>query len=212
MIDDTDGYLDSANEPFELVRSADWGSTDFEAMAARYDVLELSTAVKPWLLRHLLDDRGLERLAYLDPDIQVFAPLTEVDTLLDEHEMVLIPHLTEPIPRDGRKPSRERHPDRRRLQPRLHRAVAAARGGRRARLVVGAAASATASSTPARGYFVDQRWMDLLPGLLTAICRAARHGLQRRLLEPPRPRPRSDGDGGYRVDGAPAALLSLQRL
>ena len=60
-MDDTEGYIDPSSEPFELVRTADLGIEDFEAMAARYDVLELSTAVKPWLLRHLLHDRGLER-------------------------------------------------------------------------------------------------------------------------------------------------------
>ena len=51
-------------------------------MAAGYSVLELSTAVKPWLLRHLLHERGAERITYLDPDIQVFASLGEVESLL----------------------------------------------------------------------------------------------------------------------------------
>jgi uncharacterized protein (DUF1015 family) len=31
----------------------------------------------------------------------------EIDALLDNHEIALIPHLTEPIPDDGRKPSEE---------------------------------------------------------------------------------------------------------
>ena len=42
-------------------------------MAWRYDVLELSTAVKPWLLCHLLA-RGGATITYLDPDIRVFGP------------------------------------------------------------------------------------------------------------------------------------------
>ncbi len=49
-------------------------------MAAGYSVLELSTAVKPWLLRHLLHDRGVPDITYLDPDIQVFGSLARSPT------------------------------------------------------------------------------------------------------------------------------------
>ena len=47
-------------------------------MAAIYDVMELSTAVKPWLLRHLLERPGVDSVTYLDPDIQVFDSLDEI--------------------------------------------------------------------------------------------------------------------------------------
>jgi hypothetical protein len=63
VIDDTEGYIDASLEPFELVTPAQLDIDDYEHMAAIYDVLELSTAVKPWLLRHLLDERGLQRVA-----------------------------------------------------------------------------------------------------------------------------------------------------
>jgi len=33
--------------------------------------MELSTAVKPWLLRTLLARPGVDAVSYLDPDIQV---------------------------------------------------------------------------------------------------------------------------------------------
>src|SRR5215210_2808060 len=94
VIDDVEGYIEAASEPFELVRPAQLGIGDYEHMAAIYDVLELSTAVKPWLLRHLLDDRDLERVVYLDPDIRIYDRLDEIDTLTHEHGLVLIPHIT----------------------------------------------------------------------------------------------------------------------
>ena len=50
VIDDVEGYIDPALEPFELVTPADLAIEDFDRMAALYNVLELSTAVKPWLL------------------------------------------------------------------------------------------------------------------------------------------------------------------
>ncbi len=43
-------------------------------MALRYSVLELSTAVKPWLLRHLLAATG-GPVTYLDPDIKIYGSL-----------------------------------------------------------------------------------------------------------------------------------------
>src|ERR687886_725341 len=102
VIDEVEGYLAPESEPFELVVPADLGIESFDRMAALYGVLELSTAVKPWLLRHLLKERGLDRIVYLDPDIRLYDDLAEVDRLLNGNHMVVIPHLTDPMPRDGR--------------------------------------------------------------------------------------------------------------
>lgn len=71
-------------------------------MATAYTVMELATAVKPFLLRELR--RSADVVVYLDPDIQVYAPLTEVTDLAVEHSIVLTPHNLEPIPRDGKEP------------------------------------------------------------------------------------------------------------
>ena len=70
-------------------------------MAALYSVLELSTAVKPWLLSTCSTSSGARRSAYLDPDIEVHDSLGEIETLLREHHLVVTPHLTAPMPRDG---------------------------------------------------------------------------------------------------------------
>ena len=49
-------------------------------MALRYSVLELSTAVKPWLLRHLMAETG-GPVTYLDPDIKIYGSLQRLDEL-----------------------------------------------------------------------------------------------------------------------------------
>jgi hypothetical protein len=72
-------------------------------MAAIYDVVELATAVKPTLLRHLLAEGG-EPVAYLDPDIIVFRPLDEIERLAREDDIVLTPHTSVPLPDDGHLP------------------------------------------------------------------------------------------------------------
>ena len=100
-----DGVHEGDEEPFELVapQELDLGD-DLAVMRLIYDVTELSTAVKPALLRMLLRRTG-GPVTYLDPDIEVFASLGEVVRLAGTHGLVLTPHLLEPLPADERQPS-----------------------------------------------------------------------------------------------------------
>ena len=67
-----------------------------------YDVTELSTAVKPLLLKHLLENR--EGVAvYLDPDIRVYGSLADLVPLASVHGIVLTPHTMVPLPRDEKR-------------------------------------------------------------------------------------------------------------
>jgi FkbM family methyltransferase len=77
---------------------------EFGRMALAYTVTELCTAVKPWLLRTLLEDH--EVAIYLDPDIEVFGAFAGVVAVrAADDEIVLTPHVLEPMPRDGLRPS-----------------------------------------------------------------------------------------------------------
>lgn len=69
---------------------------EFDNLAMIYDVVELSTAVKPLLLRRLLAD--YEQAIYLDPDMQVVSPLRELEPAIRDHGIVLTPHFLRPIP------------------------------------------------------------------------------------------------------------------
>jgi len=73
-----DGDVPDA-EPFDVLDPTQIGldEREFQRMVMIYDVLELATAVKPWLLRTLLAEDG-DAVAYFDPDIEVFAPLDEI--------------------------------------------------------------------------------------------------------------------------------------
>lgn len=81
---------------------------EWRAMAAMYSVTEYATALKPATLRHLLraTPRG-HAVAYLDPDILVFAPLDDVFAAAVADDIVLTPHVTRPMPRDGLTPDEE---------------------------------------------------------------------------------------------------------
>jgi glycosyltransferase involved in cell wall biosynthesis len=200
VIDEIEGYIDPANEPFEVIRLDQIGLPDPERMAAYYSVIELSTAVKPWLLRHLLDRDGVDAVTYLDPDIRVEDSLAEVDRRAREHGAVLTPHLTAPLPRDGRKPNEAE--------------IMVAGSFNLGFIGLGADGEIAGPLLewwserladeclidPEKGLFVDQRWIDLAPGMWPGISvlrdpayNIAYWNLPQRKLE--------IDDDGYRVDG-----------
>ncbi|MBA2616481.1 MAG: FkbM family methyltransferase, partial [Actinobacteria bacterium] len=108
LLDDLDRTVDDAAERFSVLRLDEIGIDALEQrrMAMIYDVLELATAVKPWLLRTLLA-RGLDHVAYFDPDIWLLAPLEDVAGLARQRSIVLTPHVLEPMIRDGHEPSEQ---------------------------------------------------------------------------------------------------------
>jgi glycosyltransferase involved in cell wall biosynthesis len=69
----------------------------FADFAFRYDIMEFNTAVKPFVMQWLMEVKGFEEIVYLDPDIELFAPMTPVfDAFSQGANFVLTPHLTEP--------------------------------------------------------------------------------------------------------------------
>ena len=66
-------------------------------MYQRYNVTEACTAVKPFVMRHLFQ-LGFETVCYMDPDLWVLSPMTELFEALKTSEIVLTPHIVTPIP------------------------------------------------------------------------------------------------------------------
>lgn len=139
----------------------------FEAMAARYGITELSTAVKPSFLAALLE-RGYDRVIYFDPDIMVLDRLEDLLAALDGAAIVLTPHLLAPIPFDGELPDE----------------LSILRAGAYNLGFIALAAGGVARDMLAwwrdrlaehcldavdQGLFVDQRWIDLVPGLFPDV-------------------------------------------
>lgn len=166
----------------------------YMTLARGYDVLELATAVKPAVLRHLLE-RRYDRVLYFDPDIQVFGALDALIDPLEEHDIVLTPHSTEAVPLDGKLPAE----------------LELLRRGTYNLGFIGVAGTPAAHAMldwweerlehycledVPFGLFVDQKWIDLVPALFerTAIvrhrgCNVAYWNLHARRLDasdPPR--------------------------
>ena len=88
--------FDLDNEDFDGVAYADeLGLPGCNAWIFKHDVVEACTAVKGLFLTKLLD-QGAEKVVYLDPDIAIFSPLTQVEQWLDESKILLTPHQLAP--------------------------------------------------------------------------------------------------------------------
>lgn len=164
VLDDPDRSI-SPEPSFEIIHADELPfdpPSDLYTMAATYDVTELATAIKPWAFEHLFA-RGAAVAIYLDPDIEVFDSLGPLEPLTRARGMVLTPHVTEPLPQDGK------HPDERDLLlSGIYNLGFLALSAEAARTFLpwwrGRLRRDCLNDTT-RGLFVDQRWIDLAPAL-----------------------------------------------
>lgn len=104
LIDDERTTVDLGDPRIDCRRLRDLGldRAEIRRLAGIYDVTELATAVKPLLLRKLLDE-GRPSIIYLDPDIRIYDSIEDVSRLAAEHGIVLTPHTMHPYPQDERQ-------------------------------------------------------------------------------------------------------------
>ncbi|MBN9661487.1 MAG: glycosyltransferase [Acidobacteria bacterium] len=204
LVDRVDGYFDPAQENFELLSSTDLSIPESRWFHFKYSILELSTAVKPYAFEHLFRLYGFDRIVYLDPDIRIYSPLSRVTEALRSSSIVLTPHLTAAL-EDAKRPSE----------------IDILRSGS---YNLGFIAIARCASSSAflcwwqqrlfdhclvdlpRGLFVDQRWVDLVPGMFegVAILRDPGYNVAYWNLSH---RPITRSAAGYSVAGAPLAFF-----
>lgn len=205
-----------AGREFDIFRLGDLDltETELDMMKTIYDVMELSTAVKPSFLKLLLRDDPIA--AYLDPDIFVYAPFGELLSPAASAGIVLTPHVLEPIPRDGT------HPNERMIMGSGIFNLGFIGVGRSAggfldwwqeRLLVDAVSDTEAN------LFTDQRWIDWVPAVFgCVVCRDPGmnvawwniHERQLTIAEPRAERPSRHGDmtgGAIQANGSPLRFV-----
>jgi glycosyltransferase involved in cell wall biosynthesis len=192
---------DAYDPEWGVVSAEELAIPDMAAFAFRYDVMEFNTALKPYMVLYLFEKLGFERVLYFDPDIELHRPL---DTVMDPLEagasFVLTPHLCAPAETD-------QSPD----------DMTIMRAG-----IYNLGFLGVSQSTETRdvirwwarrlrfhcisaqhiGIFVDQKFMDLVPGFVSHVhiardtsLNVAYWNLLQRTLE-------MNGDS-YQVDGKP---------
>ena len=81
----------------------------FDYMALKYSAVDFCCALKPYLVSHVVNTTAAARIVFMDADICVFAPMTEMLDQLDSSNFVVIPHRPwhrSPTPNDS---GRNRH-------------------------------------------------------------------------------------------------------
>lgn len=199
---DKAGDFDFSKENFDILEMSSLDIPLIDKFIFRYTILELNTAIKPYVISKLFQ-QGYEKVIYFDPDIRVYASLDEMLSLLDEHQMLLTPHLTGPL-------------DDEKLPSELNILVSGSYNlgyiGLRntpemqnfAHWWEGKLYEDCVVDLP-RGLFVDQKWMDLAPGMYSGVFinrnagwNVAYWNLKHRSVEVSQ-----DCESGYRVNGVP---------
>ncbi|MBX9765624.1 MAG: hypothetical protein K2X47_00010, partial [Bdellovibrionales bacterium] len=167
ILDQIEKISESHDPRFQQLRLSDLGleTETLEDMKFRYNVVEFATAVKPTLLRVLLEQKNYLKAIYFDPDILVLAPLDPLVDELDGASMILTPHLLASPPDDECRPT-----EREILISGcfnlgfigLSKVPEALRflGWWEAQL------RKLCLWHPEKGLFVDQRWLDLAPSMV----------------------------------------------
>ena len=132
----------------------------------RYTILELNTAIKPYVIEKLFE-RGYEKVFYIDPDIKFYSDPSEMIDLLEENQVLLTPHLTGLLV-DEKAPTE----------------LDILRSGTYNLGFIGLRNTENTNALVKwwqsklyedcvvdlnRGLFVDQKWMDLVPGLFSGV-------------------------------------------
>jgi hypothetical protein len=87
--------FDPAAEPFDrVVWAEDLGIPDFQGWLFKHDVVEVCTAVKGPFMRQACES-GADAVIYLDPDTALFGSLAPLEAWLEDHDILLTPHLVD---------------------------------------------------------------------------------------------------------------------
>lgn len=151
-------------KPYTIVPVAKIGLAGFDDLWKKYDIIEFNTCVKASFFKYIFKKYPDERsVFYLDPDIAVYQPLELLEKEFTGNDVLLTPHILTPIPLDGKMPGENVFLNYGLYNLGfigLHR-NAAATGGlldwwEERTLSIG-------FNNPAKGLFVDQLWINLVP-------------------------------------------------
>ncbi len=174
------GDVDLGGEPLDEVHPlATLDIPDVQGWAFCHNIVELSTAIKPFMLQKLLAREDVGRVLYFDPDMVLFSRVDDLLEALDEANILLTPHQIEPETR---------------LSAVIDNEICSLKHGIYNLGFVGVSSTDEGmrfaewwkqriyhfcrADIP-NGLFTDQRWIDLVPAFFSdvAIMRSPRHNV-----------------------------------
>lgn len=205
LVDKVDGYFNPDDEPFRVILAEDLGIPCWDHFAMKYDIMELNTAIKPYLMEYIFEETGADKVIYFDPDVIVYHPLNAIIQLLETYTFILTPHLLTPL-NDDKSPS-----ERSIMMAGTYNLgfIAIAKRGDWQRMLQWWQSHLYSEgfSDATNGMFTDQRWIDLVPSLFDKVhilrnpaYNIAYWNFKTRQLH-------TDSSGRYLVDGEPLVFF-----
>jgi hypothetical protein len=204
--------FDPAAEPFDrVVWAQDLGIPGFRGWLFKHDVVEVCTAVKgPFI--HQACSSGADAVIYLDPDTALFAPLDPLLGWLEDHDVLLTPHLVDPNDEPSAILDNDLSASRTGIFNLGFVAIrTSGEGARFAKWWNDRLLSYCYDDMP-NGLFVDQRWCDHVPALFDKVkvvrdpgYNVASWNLSRRTVA-------VEKDGRITVNGSPLRFWHFTKL
>lgn len=167
VVDELDEEFTSIPMNFGLLTLDELKLPNPNCFKFRYDIMEFNTAVKPYAILRLFAD--YDRVVYLDPDIYVYEKLQPVEEALDGGDnFVFTPHFNDIFEEDGCNPN---YSDIMQAGTYNLGFVALNKCDDTIRMVTWWAniLEKKCINDQRKGIFVDQKWMDLVPGFFEHI-------------------------------------------
>lgn len=172
--------IDLSDEPFDEVWAvSDLGIPDWRGWAFCHTIVELATAIKPFMLARLLKLQGCRKVIYLDPDTVAFSRLDDIIEVLDSSNIALTPHQTKPEQSLAAVVDNEICSLKHGIYNLGFIAVSATEVGHEFAEWWSRRVYHFCRADIPNGLFTDQRWIDLVPAFFNgvAIMRSSRHNV-----------------------------------
>jgi lipopolysaccharide biosynthesis glycosyltransferase len=78
---------------YPVIEVEELSSPDFQGMNERYNLFELSCALKPFFAEYLVQKYNPEIVLYFDSDILIFHDFSHLEEILDKNAIALTPHV-----------------------------------------------------------------------------------------------------------------------
>src|SRR5262245_34345641 len=97
LADERPPWLGTEGEPFdEIIDIGSLGIPNWRPWTFFHSIVELSTAIKPFVIKRLLERPECELVLYFDPDMALFSRVDDIVERLRESNVVLTPHQNKP--------------------------------------------------------------------------------------------------------------------
>jgi hypothetical protein len=106
LVDKKEPSISKYYNDFEVIPCDEIGLKELDEMANKYSIAEFNTAVKPSYFLYLFKRfPEAQQIVFVDPDMKVYDSLKELHDRHANYDILMTPHISQPIPVDGKEPS-----------------------------------------------------------------------------------------------------------